>query len=72
LEAADDMLRQESSKQLEEILGEAVEKVTLAQADAVPSSPNSLAILAVSVLIGLTAGVGLAVYFPRGSTSAAF
>ena len=75
LEAADDMLRGESSKELEEILRDAGAKVTLAQADAVPSSPNPRAILAISLLAGLMASVGLAIYLPpsrvarRGSPS---
>ena len=64
LAAADGMLKIESTKQVEEILQDAGDKVTPAQAPAVPSSPNSKLILLVSLLLGLSGGVGLALLLP--------
>jgi uncharacterized protein involved in exopolysaccharide biosynthesis len=62
--AADDLLEAETKKQPEEVLLAAGDKITLAQAEAVPSSPNPPAIIGISLLAGLAAGLGLAIYLP--------
>lgn len=64
LAAADDLLQAENNKKPEEILRAAGDKITLAQADAVPSGPNPPSILGISLLAGLVAGLGLAIYLP--------
>jgi uncharacterized protein involved in exopolysaccharide biosynthesis len=64
LDAADATLQVESSKNYEKILPDAGDKVTLARAPAVPSTPKPGLTLAGSLLIGLIAGVGLALFLP--------
>jgi uncharacterized protein involved in exopolysaccharide biosynthesis len=64
LAVADDLLRSALSKKPEEFIQASAEKVTFAQADAVPTSPNPKAVFAISLLAGLITGVALALYLP--------
>jgi len=70
LVAADSLLQAELNKNPEEILQAAGQKIVLAQANAVPSSPKPPVIIGISLLAGLVAGVGIAVYFPAKRTGA--
>jgi uncharacterized protein involved in exopolysaccharide biosynthesis len=63
--AANDLLQAELRKNPDEILRAASKRVTLAQANAVPSSPHPPVIIGISLLAGLVAAVGLAGYLPE-------
>jgi uncharacterized protein involved in exopolysaccharide biosynthesis len=71
LAAAEDLLRAEWNKKPEEILRDAGERITVAQPDAVPSSPNPPVIIFLSLIVGLVAGLGCALYLPGRRNRAA-
>jgi uncharacterized protein involved in exopolysaccharide biosynthesis len=68
LAAAEDLLRIEGDKKPEEILRDAGERITIAQPDAVPSSPNPPVLILLSLIVGVVAGLVLALYLPESAT----
>ena len=68
LAAAEDLLRTEGNKKPQEILRDAGERITVAQPDAVPSSPNPPVIIFLSLILGLAAGLSYALYLPERGT----
>jgi polysaccharide biosynthesis transport protein len=70
LEATDGLMKQELAKSSEEVIQAAGENVT--KVVAAPSSPNPRLIVALLLLLGLTAGVGVAFWLERNRWTQAF
>jgi uncharacterized protein involved in exopolysaccharide biosynthesis len=64
--SADSLMKELLSKTPKEILKTAGENITLAEASAVPSSPKPLLFIGLALLVGLLAGVGIAIWRERG------
>ena len=65
LASADSLIKEQLSKTPEDILKTADENITFAQASTIPSSPNPPLLIGIALLVGLLAGIGIAIWLER-------